>query len=110
MVEGRLDGSMKIRFGEKYPQYEEITRGVSPGGSAPRPPEFSACAADASREEEGPAPGKGTGPTGIPPTGGRSGRTPAGPYPPDGEKKDTAKGKRRPAENHPWRKGFKPTK
>jgi transposase len=60
IVEERLDGSMKIRFGEKYPQYKEITRAVSPGGSAPRPPEFSAQAADA-REGEDPAPSEGPG-------------------------------------------------
>jgi hypothetical protein len=116
VIEERLDGSMKIRFGGKYPQYKEITRGLSPGGSAPRPPEFSASAADASggadEEGEGPAPGEGgrAAAAGVQPSGGRSGRTPAEPYPPAGEKADSAKPKGRPAENHPWRKPFKPQK
>jgi transposase len=35
IVEERLDGTLKIRFGEKYPKHKEITRAVSPGGSAP---------------------------------------------------------------------------
>jgi hypothetical protein len=109
-VEERLDGTLKIRFGDKYPRYQEITRGVNPGGSAPRPPEFSASAADASEgQEEDPAPDDG-GRAGVQPAGGRSGCTPAEPYPPDGEKTDSAKGPRRPAENHPWRKPFKPQK
>jgi Helix-turn-helix domain len=105
IVEERLDGTLKIRFGENYPAYKEITRAVSPGGSAPRPPEFGASAADAS-EEEGPAPGEG-GRAGVQPAGGRSGCTPAEPYPPDGKATDSAKSKGRPAENHPWRKPFK---
>lgn len=112
MVEERLDGTLKIRFGEKYPRYQEITRGVSTGGSAPRPPEFSAKTADASGEKEGqkdPAPTEG-GRAGVQPAGGRSGCTPAEPYPPDGEKTDSAKGPRRPAENHPWRRPFKEQK
>ena len=108
-VEERLDGSMKIRFKDKYPAYKEITQAVSPGGPAPRPPEFTARAADASGEEKGPAPFSG-GRAGVQPAGGRSGCTPAGPYPPDGEKADSAKGGRRPAENHPWRRPFKEKK
>jgi hypothetical protein len=109
VVEERLDGSMRIRFGGKYLPYKEITRGVSPGGSAPRPPEFSASAADASKGEEGPAPGEG-GRAGVQPSGGRSGCTPAEPYPPAGEKVDGAKTPWRPAENHPWRRPFKEQK
>jgi Helix-turn-helix domain len=105
VIELRLDGSMAIRFGKHYLKHEEIPREASPGGSAPRPPEFNALAADARVEEgrpscEVPAPG-------VQPTGGRSGRTPAEPYPPDGARKNTAKGQRRPAEDHPWRKSFK---
>src|SRR6516165_6090641 len=43
VIELRLDGSMTIRFREKYLKYQEVR--VAPGGSAPRPPEFSALAA-----------------------------------------------------------------
>jgi hypothetical protein len=108
VIEQRLDGSMAIRFRGHYLKYEEVTVRRRPGGSAPRPPEFSALAADASAEaEEGPAPEKEARPSGVQPTGGRSGRTPAEPYPPAGAAEDTAKKKGRPAEDHPWRKSFK---
>jgi hypothetical protein len=109
MVEQRLDGDMRIRFGEGYPRYQEITRAGSPGGSAPRPPEFSACAADASGQEKGPAPGEGGG-AGVQPTGGRSGCTPAEPCPPAGGATHSARPKGRPAQDHPWRKPFKEKK
>ena len=105
VIELRLDGVLAIRFGSRHLKYREVQVGCSPGGSAPRPPEFNALAADAS-EEEGPAPGKGAEPTGIPPTGGRSGRTPAEPYPPTGTTEDSPKRRRGPAEDHPWRKPF----
>jgi hypothetical protein len=105
VIELRADGSMAIRFRGHYLRYREVG---CPGGSAPRPPEFSASAADASAgEEESPAPGEEVGPSGVQPAAGRSGRTPAEPYPPDDGAKNTAKGPKRPAEDHPWRKSFK---
>jgi hypothetical protein len=111
VIELRLDGSMAIRFRAHYLKYTEANGSAQAGGSAPRPPEFSALAADAREEnEEGPAPEKGAGPTGVQPTGGRSGRTPAEPYPPDGAAKDSNTEPWRPAEDHPWRKPFKQQK
>jgi hypothetical protein len=110
VIELRLDGQMAIRFGSRYLKYREVEVGCRPGGSAPRPPEFSALAADAREGEEGPAPGEGAEPTGIPPAGGRSGRTPAEPYPPAGAAQDTPKQRSGPAEDHPWRKPFKKQK
>src|SRR5436190_13714795 len=104
VIELRLDGALAIRFRGKYLKYQEVAVSASPGGPAPRPPEFSAQAADASAGEEGPAPGEGAGPTGVQPAGGRWGRTPAEPYPPDGKAEDTPKGQGRPAEDHPWRR------
>jgi transposase len=99
VLEERLDGSLAIRFGGHYLKYREVAR------------EFIALAADASEAvEEDPTPTKGAGPTGVQPTVGRSGRTPAEPYPPDGETKDTGKRRKRPAEDHPWRKPFKGAK
>jgi transposase len=47
IVELRLDGSMALRFGGHYLKYQELVPGRAAGGSAPRPPEFSASAADA---------------------------------------------------------------
>src|SRR3954453_10332971 len=107
VIESRLDGSMAIRFRGQYLRYQEVAGGRGPGGSAPRPPEFSAAAADASAGEEDPAPRTGAGPTGMQPTAGRSGRTPAEPYPPDGAGEDSKPGRKGPAEDHPWRKPFK---
>ena len=110
VIELRLDGSMRIRFKDKYLKYSEVSEGGRPGGSAPRPPEFNALAADASREEEGPTSVEEAGPTGIQPSGGRSGRTPAEPYPPAGAAEDTPKRRSGPAEDHPWRQRFKQQK
>jgi len=107
VIELRPDGAMAIRFGKRYLNYEEIPPGAGPGGSAPRPPEFNAQAADARGEEEGRDGGAPSPAPGVQPTGGRSGRTPAEPYPPDGKAKGTGKGPRRPAEDHPWRRPFK---
>jgi transposase len=107
VLELRLDGSLAIRFRGKYLKYQEVAPGGRPGGSAPRPPEFSAWAADARGGEEGPAPGEEAGSPGMQPAGGRSGRTPAEPYPPAGGAEDSKKGPHRPAEDHPWRKPFK---
>jgi hypothetical protein len=109
VTELRLDGSMAIRFRGKYLRYRESPAGCGPGGSAPRPPEFSASAADAGAggDEAGHAPGvEGVAP-GVQPAGGRSGRTPAAPDPPAGGADDTHQGPHRPAEDHPWRKPFK---
>jgi len=108
VIELRLDGSMALRFGGKYLTFTEVAAGSRAGGSAPRPPEFSASAADASGAvEAGPAPGKAAGPGGVQPAVGRSGRTPAEPYPPDGGGEDSGKGAWRPAAGHPWRRSFK---
>ena len=108
VVELRLDGSMALRFRGRYLPYQEVAAAAAPGGSAPRPPEFSAWAADArAGAEEGRAPGREATAPGVQPAGGRSGRTPAEPYPPAGAADDTKKGPRRPAEDHPWRKPYK---
>jgi hypothetical protein len=107
VIELRRDGSLAIRFKGHYLKFEEIAGGRA-GGSAPRPPEFSAWAADASAGvEEGRVSGVETTASGVQPPVGRSGRTPAEPYPPDGGADDTQKGRHRPAEDHPWRKPFK---
>ena len=107
VMEARLDGSLAIRFGTRYLLYREVTAGGRLGGSAPKPPEFSALAADASANETGRATRKAPRPAGIQPTVGRSGRTPAEPYPPNGETGDTSKRGEKPARNHPWRKSYK---
>jgi transposase len=107
VVEQRRDGSVKIRFGTHYLNYQEIPLPTRRGGSAPTPPEFSALAADASAEGTGPGPTQEARPAGVPPTDGRSGRTPAEPYPPDGGADDSKAKRKGPGPDHPWRKPFK---
>ncbi len=110
VIELRLDGTMALRFGGKYLDYQEVPAVGSSGGRCPPgPPEFSALAADASAEgeEEGRVPEAGTAAPGVQPADGRWGRTPALPYPPDGGADDNKKGPYRPAADHPWRRGFK---
>jgi hypothetical protein len=106
VIEERLDGSLVIRFGNRYLEYREFTDKGALGGSAPKPPEFSARAADASFMSTGRSPVKEPRPAGMQPPAGRSGRTPAEPYPPDGERSDNVKQSYRPGPNHPWRKGL----
>ena len=110
VVELRLDGSMAIRFKSHYLKYQEVTPRALVGGSAPKPPEFGALAADAGGEEKDRDSAKETRPPGVQPTGGRSGRTPAEPYPPDGTGEDTAKPRKGPGKDHPWQQPFQPPK
>ena len=109
VIEVRLDGSMAVRFGEHYLKYHEIAARPAPlGGSAPQTPRSLAHGGPTpAGKEKGPASAKEAGPSGVQPTGGRSGRTSAEPCPPDGGAGHTKKGPRRPAANHPWRLGFR---
>jgi len=98
VVEKRLDGTLAIRFQEHYLKYDEVAAGVRV--------EFSAFVADASartKEEDRPSVKEKPVP-GIRPSVGRSGRTPAEPYPPDGVEENKAKEPWRPGQDHPWRK------
>ena len=110
VIELRLDGSMAIRFGAHYLKYHEIASGPAPlGGAAPQTPRSLAPGGlTPEGQEQGPTSAKEAEPSGVLPTGGRSGRTSAEPYPPDGGAEDTKKGPRRPAADHPWRRGFRP--
>ncbi len=83
VIELRLDGSMAIRFRGKYLKYQEVPAAGAAGGRCPPdPPEFSAWTADASAGAgEGRASAEGAAAPGVQPAGGRSGRTPAEPYP-----------------------------
>ncbi len=112
VIEERLDGTKRVRFRGTYLKHKEVPRRACPGGSAPRPPEFSALAADASAGEEGPASplAEEAGRVGMQPADGRSGCTPAEPYPPAGEATDSAKARKRPGQNHPDRQRHKPPK
>jgi transposase len=115
VLEERLDGKLKIRFGERYLSFHAIpTREaaarpeVELGGLCPpRPPQ--------SLTHLRPTPGGGgknknrdraespARSPGVQPSVRRSGRTPAEPYPPNGKAKTKRKKPYRPAKNHPWR-------
>ena len=109
-IELRLDGTMAIRLGEQYLHYHEIVaRDTALGGSAPQTPRSLAHwrPTPEGETERDDASMKEASSPGVKPTNGRSGRTPAEPYPPVGEKETTKKEPWRPATNHPWRKGFR---
>jgi hypothetical protein len=109
VIELRLDGTMALRFGDKYLKYHEVAeRGEALGGAAPQTPRSLAPGRPTPGEaEQGQPSGKEGQPAGVQPSVGRSGRTSAEPYPPDGAAEDSSKGPYRPAANHPWRKSFK---
>ena len=109
IVEKRLDGSLHIRFGTRYLKSERIGSaklGRSLGALPPDPRSLprSQIPAPATQSE-----GRTTNavqPCAVHLTAGRSGRTPAEPYPPDGETEPTTKQLWRPPLEHPWRKPF----
>jgi hypothetical protein len=108
IIEVRLDGTMAIRLGNRYLNYHEITAGGESLGAPPPDPRSLAPwrPTPEGGTGAGPAPGEGARPAGVQPAGGRSGRTPAEPYPPAGGADDSKKGPWRPAADHPWRRGF----
>jgi len=111
-LEMRLDGTMAIRFGDRYLKYHEIAaRDAALGGSAPQPPRSLAHGRPTPEEEEGTdeASVKETSSAGVKPTSERSGRTPAEPCPLAGDGETTAKGPHRPRADHPWRRSFTKT-
>jgi transposase len=110
-IELRPDGKMQMRFGDHYLSYHEIlpkpladTRDTGLGGSAPQTPRSlpHSRPTPVGKKDKGQAE-ESARPSGVQPTAGRSGRTPAEPYPPSGEAKPNPKPKYRPAKNHPWR-------
>jgi transposase len=118
IIELRLDGTMAIRFGNRYLKYQEIVArpaAVKDSTAVDATGNESSCAGSAlpglgqelrgeSKKDEASA--NEAPPSGVKPTNGRSGRTPAEPYPPVGEDKATTPGPYRPAADHPWRRGF----
>jgi Helix-turn-helix domain len=111
VIELRLEGTMAIRFQDKYLKFHEVElsgKGPALGGSAPQTPRSLPHERPTpAGGEKAAAPAEEADSPGVQPAGGRSGCTPAEPCPPDGGTEDTRKGPRRPAANHPWRKGFK---
>jgi transposase len=110
VLEQRLDGTLAIRFGERYLRFREVSgtaavtaRQAALGGSAPQTPRSLTHLrpTPVGKNKDRIAPGIRS--SGVQPTVRRSGRTPALPYPPNGKAKTTRKKPYRPAKNHPWR-------
>jgi Helix-turn-helix domain len=95
VIELRLDGTMAIRFRDRYLNWEEVTaREAVLGGSAPQTPRSLPLSRPTpGGEKQAGASGAEAASPGVQPAGGRSGRTPAEPYPPDGAAEDTKKGR-----------------
>jgi hypothetical protein len=110
IIEERLDGKLMIRFGEQYLRFHEILKKDSAstpdsglGGSAPQTPRSLAHSRPTPLgKEKNRAPNE-TRSSGVRPPARRSGRTPAEPYPPNGNAKSKKRKPYRPAKNHPWR-------
>jgi transposase len=110
VLEERLDGTLRIRFGARYLGFHEIPPRLTSslpraalGGSAPQTPRSltplrpTPLSKDRDRTE------RAVRSPGVQPTVRRSGRTPAEPYPPNGKAKAKQDKPNRPAKNHPWR-------
>ena len=104
VIEERLDGTMAIRFREHYLRYKEIDIAVRADPAAKAMREANPAVLLVGEEQAEPDAQELSGSSGMQPTVGRSGRTPAEPYPPDGESSDTANWSRGPAENDLFRK------
>ena len=109
IVEERIDGTMAIRFKNKYLDYHEIEAdGRLPGALPPDPRGLSHLQhpAEAQAKKKDRAESDSTRSKAVMLTDGRSGCTSAEPYPPEGKKNHNAKGPYRPPANHPWRTRF----
>ena len=104
-VEQRLDGSMHLRFKQRYLPYQRAARpvGSSLGALPPDPRSLSPLRIPAVAGKKRGCVTEATQPSAVHPTVKRSGRTPALPYPSDGENPVTPKQPYRPTPNHPWR-------
>jgi transposase len=104
IVEHRLDESMRIRFNGRYLEYKDAARQVSNPGAGPQSPRslphepIPAEGAQGEGRED-----KSSRPSAVHRPGGRSGRTPAEPYPAAGGSCGSGSKAYRPASNHPWR-------
>jgi hypothetical protein len=102
LIEQRADGTLQIRFRQRYLPFERAAAPAALGGSAPQTPRslplggYPAEGKGRSSLEK-PRPSAGT------TTARRSGRTPALPYPPNGKSCGNGPDAWRPDANHPWR-------
>jgi len=105
VVEKRLDGSLHIRFKKHYLAYHRIgPAGKDSGALPPDPRSLPLSQMPAPEAQSEGCTDKAVQPCAVHLTAGRSGRTPAEPYPPDGKKNTTVKHPWSPPSEHPWRK------
>jgi len=107
IVEQRLDRTRHIRFKGKYLKYEQIGSASRPGALPPDPRSLSPSRIPAEANKPKGRAVETAQPSAVYPAVGRSGRTPAEPYPTDGEQNSTVQETYRPPPTHPWRKPFK---
>ena len=106
-VEMRLDASLHVRFKDHYLAYEIVQERSKAGALPPSPRSLTHGRTPAlGPRSKGPADSAAE-PCAVRPASGRSGRTPAEPCPPEGDKTLPRKGPYRPPPDHPWRKGYK---
>lgn len=100
-IEQRSDGTLKIRFAQRYLKFQEL------GALPPDPRSLTLCGPNGrgDKKKSDRASGKAQSQATRPRVG-RSGRTPAEPYPPNGDDQPTRKEPYRPPANHPWRRTF----
>ncbi len=105
-VEQRLDASLHIRFGKKYLKYEILNSENSLGALPPNPRSLTHSRIPAQGQQSKSRTAETMQPCAVHPIAGRSGRTPAEPYPSDDIQEPISKEPWRPAPEHPWRKGY----
>ena len=111
-VEKRLNGTLHLRFKDTYVKYRVFGPAHGTGALPPHPRSLSLRGTPAGgRNKEGRA-AEATRPSAVRPAPGRSGRTPAEPYPPGGKTTLPQDQPYRPPPDHPWRRGghFNPPK
>lgn len=109
IMEVRLDGTLAIRFRGKYLKYHEIATEGTPrqaAGPAEVRLAHSRPLADGGVAESDRADQSSARSSATRPTDGRSGCSPAEPYPPDGNPEANTQAPYRPPADHPWRRRF----
>jgi transposase len=105
IVERRLDGSLHVRFKGRYLRYQLVaaTAAQELGALPPNPRSLTLSRIPAGSSNKQGCATEATQPSAVHPTVKRSGRTPALPYPPDGNITVSTKPPYRPPPSHPWR-------
>ena len=103
-IEQRPEGSMHIRFKKKYMKFEICRCADSLGAPPPNPRSLPHSQIPAQPKQNTGSAADAAKPSAVHLATGRSGRTPAEPYPSDGNKESTPKKPQRPGPKHPWRK------